>query len=551
MEKFRKQQLLTPKANYQISTITIYHSSGKVITLEKQNVFHLKRLFSMAYNLITIKKQIEDDNFLSTFSFGSSNTNIHHLQNVLFEMGFANELNWEKYGADGAFGNSTSKALKAFGEKNKINTDGKKMTSRLAKTLLHRYAMLDEIQHLNEAIQSNSLKKYYSQGTSEKTGVAAMQTLLKELGYGKNQDWDSVERNGVFDESVVNALKAFGKKEGIETDGTELTKPLAERMLDKFTIFYGPSLIKKVRKVIITTGLLVRTALEKSKTKIYVSDGEQEAKFTRYKSGFYTSGNQNLKDYLETERISLRQKGMTDSAINIMLAVSENEGNLDAINTWDNSFLSFGMFQWTLGPDSSRGELAAFFKKIKINEPEAFWKYFGNYGLDVSNETHGVSGFLTLEGTKIRRPAQKDNFRSPEWGYRFWQAGRDNRVKSIEVEHSLSRLERFYWKKSLNNLSIADLITSEFGVGLLLDNHVNRPGYVAKCVGEAFKNTNLGNPQSWSTEEERILLKEYLRIRESFGRSPMTHARKREKATRKYLRQGIISDERGSFVYKN
>ena len=234
-----------------------------------------------------------------------------------------------------------------------------------------------------------------------------------------------------------------------------------------------------------------------------------------------------------------------------MLAVSDNEGNLDAVNTWDNSFLSFGMFQWTIGADSSRGELAAFLKKLKEKAPDAFWKYFGNYGLDVSDETHDVSGFVTLEGTKIRRPSQKDNFRSPEWGYRFWQAGRDNQVKSAQVEHALSRLERFYWKKAINDLSIADIITSEFGVGLLLDNHVNRPGYVAKCVREAYRNTNLGDPKSWTTNEERKLLKEYLRIRKTFGNSPMTDAEKREKATRKYLRNGTISDERGSFVFKN
>ena len=117
-------------------------------------------------------------------------------------MGFAKELNWERFGADGAFGKSTSNALKAFGAKNNINTDGKKMTSKLAKTLLHRYSMLDEIQHLNEATQSNSLKKYYSQAKNEKTGVAVLQTLLKELGYGKNQDWESEEKNGVFDDSL-------------------------------------------------------------------------------------------------------------------------------------------------------------------------------------------------------------------------------------------------------------------------------------------------------------------------------------------------------------
>ena len=119
------------------------------------------------------------------------------------------------------------------------------------------------------------------------------------------------------------------------------------------------------------------------------------------------------------------------------------------------------------------------------------------------------------------------------------------------MEHSLSRLDRFYWKKGSNNLSIADIITSEFGVSLLLDNHVNRPAYVSKCVREALQNTNLGDPQSWSTAEESALLKEYLKIRVTHGHSPMTHASKREKATRKYLRNGIISDERGSFVFKN
>ena len=88
-------------------------------------------------------------------------------------------------------------------------------------------------------------------------------------------------------------------------------------ILEKFTVFYGPGLIKKVRKAIITTGLLVRTVLERSKTRIYVSDGENEAKFSRYKKGFYTYGNQQLKPFLEAERSSLKKQGMTDSAINL------------------------------------------------------------------------------------------------------------------------------------------------------------------------------------------------------------------------------------------
>src|SRR5690606_19844095 len=43
----------------------------------------------------------------------------------------------------------------------------------------------------------------------------------------------------------------------------------------------------------------------------------------------------------------------------VLEATAENEGALDAINTWDNAFLSFGMFQWTAGQAGQPGELPA------------------------------------------------------------------------------------------------------------------------------------------------------------------------------------------------
>ena len=59
--------------------------------------------------------------------------------------------------------------------------------------------------------------------------------------------------------------------------------------------------------------------------------------------------------------------------------------------------------------------------------------------------------------------------------------------------------------------------------------------------------TGLTEPENWTTDEERQLIEAYLTIRESFGRSPMTDAAKRAAVTKKYLDQGGISDERGSF----
>ena len=75
-------------------------------------------------------------------------------------------------------------------------------------------------------------------------------------------------------------------------------------------------------------------------------------------------------------------------AMNVMVAVSKNEGNLDAINTWDNAFMTFGMFQWTIGASSDKGELAALVKKIKDVNLEKFTELFGNHGLDVTSDTN-------------------------------------------------------------------------------------------------------------------------------------------------------------------
>ena len=68
----------------------------------------------------------------------------------------------------------------------------------------------------------------------------------------------------------------------------------------------------------------------------------------------------------------LRALGVTTSEVNLMIAVAENEGRLDAINTWDNAFLSFGMFQWTLGTGGNQGELPALLRRLQNEDPAAF-----------------------------------------------------------------------------------------------------------------------------------------------------------------------------------
>ncbi|VEN73439.1 hypothetical protein EPICR_170056 [Candidatus Desulfarcum epimagneticum] len=63
--------------------------------------------------------------------------------------------------------------------------------------------------------------------------------------------------------------------------------------------------------------------------------------------------------------------------------------------------------------------------------------------------------------------------------------------------------------------------------------------------------TGLPDPEKWTTDEERKLTGAYLKIRETYGKYPMTDAGKRAEVTRKHLTEGIISDERGSFVFSS
>jgi hypothetical protein len=296
--------------------------------------------------------------------------------------------------------------------------------------------------------------------------------------------------------------------------------------------------------------LTIRSAIEKDKTRLYVSDGMTEVRFTQFKKGVFYTGNQKAGDVVNRNKEALRVLGLTDSALNVMLAVSENEGNLDAINTWDNSFMTFGMFQWTVGAGADPGELAALLQKIKTADPVVFKMYYGQYGLDIE-PVNAISGYFILENKVVKLPADKERLRSIEWAFRFWKSGQDPLVQSVQIQHALSRINSFYRANNykVKGYYLADLIKSEYGVGLLLDNHVNRPGYLRSCVETAFMGVNLGDPAGWGTKEEMRLLEAYLKVRTVYGEAPMTDADKRAVVTKKYLEKGIISAERGSFHY--
>jgi hypothetical protein len=281
--------------------------------------------------------------------------------------------------------------------------------------------------------------------------------------------------------------------------------------------------------------------------------GPGDITFARtFKLGVFTSGKTTLSDFLAGEPTF---DTVSPSLVRVMNAVSANEGRLEAINTWDNAFLTFGAVQWTVGSGTAAGELAALLQRIKQGAADVFTEYFGQYGLDVGPIATGPgvvpTGSFLLDGRSLATPADKERLRNVDWAYRFWRAGHDRTVRRIQIEHAMSRLDTFYRepKKAIRGRLVADYVSSEYGVALLLDQHVNRPGHVpatlAKAVAELEQHTDVAHPESWTDHEERELLVLYLEQR---AMTNMTDSDKRADSIKRAAAQGVIADRRGSFI---
>ena len=270
-----------------------------------------------------------------------------------------------------------------------------------------------------------------------------------------------------------------------------------------------------------------------------------------HRKGLYRIGLQEPETFILNHREKLMEVNLTDSEMNVIFSTSENEGNLDAVNTWDNQFISFGMFQWTAGGPGKPGELPALLKVIKDSYPDDFQHYWGQFGLDVV-DADNKTGWFSYRGKTLSAAADKNMLREHIWAYRFARAGADIEIQAAQILHAINRINQFYFVKSskLGGYALADLITSEYGVALLLDNHVNRPGYVRGCISAALERSNLTAEEltRGGDDEEQLVIKNYLDIRQTFGKYPMTDAKQRAAVTRGYVVDGIISDVRGSYI---
>jgi hypothetical protein len=270
-------------------------------------------------------------------------------------------------------------------------------------------------------------------------------------------------------------------------------------------------------------------------------DGKSFAK--QYKLGFYTYGRTTLSSWLASTTPST----LSPSVVRVVRAVSLNEGMLEAVNSWDSAHMSFGIFQWTAGSGGDDGELAGLLVRLKQSAPSVFNDCFGRYGLDATLPgADAATGKLTLNGAALSSSTDKDKLRSSTWAYRFYRAGCFAEVRQAELELAAARIPRFLRQK-VRGFTIGEWFTSEHGVALVLDQHVNRPGYVLGSIEAAIGALPAGmatNPATWTSAEEAKLIDEYSDAREH---TKMTDPVLRATRISDCVHAGTLSDDRGSF----
>lgn len=450
----------------------------------------------------------------------SARSYVRPFQIVLYGLGFGEELKWDKYLADGDYGPSTARALQAFLAPHQAIGDGNAVELEVLRLLLMYYRCLPALRAFKAARQAQQLQETYNPASGYWEDYQMLRRAVRLPAAEATPTEQEAEQ---LLQSYEQRLGRAWENAWHENDGLDPEEP--------------PQIYKPWWGAHRVANRLVK------------------GKFPAKNNGYYTFGTEEPQAFIKLYRPEFETYGLSGSLIRVILPVSANEGRLDAINSYDNAFLTFGMFQWTLGVEDYQGELPALLQRIQQMYPDAFEHYYGRYGIEV-NEVSGNRGYLRLNGQRVDQPSEKAAFRSLLWAFRFWVSGLDSRVQFVQVLHAMSRLHQFKHHISyrpLDRFYIDELVTSEYGMCLLLDHHVNRPGHLMNysigrvdILGQAMRDAGLENSlvANWGDEEEARLIEAYLQRR---YQSSMTHSRSRARRIREAMERGELSARRHSF----
>ncbi|WGE43120.1 hypothetical protein [Actinobacillus equuli] len=253
-----------------------------------------------------------------------------------------------------------------------------------------------------------------------------------------------------------------------------------------------------------------------------------QIKCTRYGKAYGPVywGNKKLNSYSRWDYLISTGK-ITQDEKTILLAMSDNEGNMDAVHSYDSEILTAGAMQKTIN-SSGAGELPIQMFKFKQQHPSLFDKYFKCCGWDVDNVNNKYIAYYNgMTGLKLKQ-FLREGCSAESYGKVvpnkalaiFAEVVIIEEYQDLQVEDFVDRLNNKALAKKPNGYSyqISSYIKSNLGKATVLDHDVNRPGYVAEDFAKALNyfyrnhpNVNK-NPNTWGEKHnsyEREIIEYY------------------------------------------
>ncbi len=190
---------------------------------------------------------------------------------------------------------------------------------------------------------------------------------------------------------------------------------------------------------------------------------------------------------------------VTNEEKEILIGMSENEGNLDSVQSYDSEILTAGAMQKTVN-SVGKGELTIQVKEFKASNPNKYKQLFEECGWSVEKGVMYYKNPNDSSATKITGKALKakirEGFTSSKRGKKLEckplepivRAIKDKDFQAKQVEDFINRLKNkvLPLKPSGYSYRIEDFLKSKLGKATALDHHINRPGYVAKDFAKAL-----------------------------------------------------------------
>ncbi|THA05191.1 calcium-binding protein [Rodentibacter pneumotropicus] len=221
-------------------------------------------------------------------------------------------------------------------------------------------------------------------------------------------------------------------------------------------------------------------------------------------------GNQPLSRYTRWNRLISEGKVSQDES-HILIAMSANEGNLDAVQSYDSEILTAGASQKTINI-LGEGELPIQMNKFKVQFPQLFDKYFKCCGWDVHLKSGKYVAYYNNSTGAELKALIRNGYSAETYGKFipnkavaiFAEAISTDEYKELQIIDFIDRL-----RLALNilpkgyNYKIGSYVRSNLGKATVLDHHVNRPNNVSAYFGRALdyffaKNPGISkNPDIW------------------------------------------------------